>query len=549
MGMLPKKERKPKKEKEKLVQAPLFTSQLEHQELFQNPLHARLAVDSQITAARLAADSQITAVGRDDVEDVYAFPTDPGEGSQRLNHVSTIIASVGAPDLSQGIAKSVNYIPQKPPGESGSLAKIYPELAEKLEKIKPKVETKVKGKAKSSRTMNSLQTKIAQNKIKDKLKRNHESSASSQSQSPSSSFNSANSPGFHLNTSSPSVQVESPGNISVSDTKLVTLSEDISAKEKLTASSISLTTNSEQLRTPSITSLPGLPQLTQLNTLGFPGLNLSLGPFGLPLPTASDVEETLKQLAKVTPVPIEGALFTPEGAAGLIPRLPLAGLPAGAFIPTDLLTLHHLLRPQLGPQSGPPPPYPGTQNRTSATVSQVTSLPTVSVPAQVAVTEGRVVNQTKPVTAEQSTQCKQTVTSKYLPVSVPNIASNVSTRTTTTASIPVKSTESLKPSAVLPSALPPNSVKTSKSRTPRSKVSPVSKTRTPMALFSLPVSLAKPRKLRNVLSETAVKKIKTDSAIKYYRMHKRRKLDNHNLLVAGINCFYCFLYVLLILWK
>ena len=531
--MLPKKERKPKKEKEKTAPpAPMFVSQLEHQDIFQNPLRARLAVDSQITA-----------VGRDDVEDVYAFPTDPGEAAERLNHVNALVASVAVPDVSQGITKPVSYVPQKPPAESGSLAKIYPELAEKLEKIKPKVETKVKGKAKSSRTMNSLQTKIAQNRIKDKLKRNHESSASSQSQSPSSSFNSANSPGFHLSTSSLSVHVESPGNSPRADTKLITLSEDTSSKEKRTSSSISsMTTDSGQLSTPSITSLPGLPQglqqLTQLNSLGFPGLNLSLGPFGLPLPTANDVEETLKQLAKVSPVPMEGALFSPEGAAGLLPRLPLTGLPAGAYIPTDLLTLHHLLRPTLGPQSGPPPPYPGTQNGAPVTLSQITSLPSVSIP--VPVTEGRIVSQIKPVTAEQSTQCKQAVTPKHPPVPVSSI---VSSRTTTTASsVPVKSTESHKPSAGLPSGLPRNAVK-SKSRTPRSKVSPtVSKTRTPMALLSLPMTLTKPRKLRNILPETAVKKIKTESAIRYYRTHKRRKLENHNLLVSGIYMYHFLKY-------
>ena len=526
--MLPKRERKPKKEKEKPGTVPVFTGQLEHHDMFQNPLKARLGVDSQITA-----------VGRDDVEDVYAFPTDPGEVAERLNHVNTVVANVGVSDVSQGIPKPVSYVPQKPPAESGSLAKIYPELAEKLEKIKPKVETKVKGKAKSSRTMNSLQTKIAQNRIKDKLKRNHESSASSQSQSPSSSFNSANSPGFHLVTSSPSVHVESTGNSPLADTKNVTLSEDLSAKEKQTLSSVVSATDSVHLNPPSITSLPGLPQglpqLTQLNSLGFPGINLSLGPFGLPLPTASEVEETLKQLAKVSPVSMESALFSPEGAAGLVPRIPLTGLPPGTYIPTDLLTLHHLLRPTLGPQSGPPPPYPGTQNRTPVSLPQVTSLPSVSVPAHVPVTEGRNVSHIKSVIAEQSTQHKQAVTAKHAPSNI------VSSRTSTTASsIPLKSTttESQKLSSSQASGAPRNAVKSSKSRTPRSKLSPVSsKARTPMALLSVPLTLSKTRKLRNILPETSVKKIKTESAIKYYRTHKRRKLENHHLLVSGIYDF------------
>lgn len=531
LGMLPKKERKPKKEKDKdrVLQAQVFAAQLEHKELFQNQIRARIAADSvknQIASIQ-------NSVGRDDVEDIYAFPTDPGESNEKANRISTIITSVGLPDSSQGAGKTVSYLPHKSPGEtsssgSSSLAKIYPELAEKLEKIKPKLETKVKGKVKSSRTMNSLQTKIAQNKIKDKLKRNHESSASSQSQSPSSSFNSANSPGFHFRTSSPSVQAESPGNPMLSDSKISTVSEEISVKEKVTASSTLLTTDSPHLPTPSITPLPTLTQLNQLNSLGFPSLNLSFGQFGLPLPMAGDVEETLKQLAKVTHIPIEGALFPPEGAAGLIPRFPLAGLPAGALIPTaDLLTLHHLLRPALGPQSGPPPPYPGTQNRPPS-FPIVTPLPTVNIPSQPP--EEKAVNQINTVNIDQTKQCKQTEISKHTSTSVSNSTSTVSTQSTST--LPVKSTESRKMSIVPPASLPPNQVKPSKSRTPRSKVSPVSKNRTPMALLTLPITLAKTRKLKTILSETDVKKIKTESAIKYYMAHKKRKIDNHNLLVS-----------------
>ena len=52
-----------------------------------------------------------------------------------------------------------------------SIAKLYPELAEKLERVRTKTDPKAKTSTKSSRTMNRLQTKIAQNKIKDKLKK------------------------------------------------------------------------------------------------------------------------------------------------------------------------------------------------------------------------------------------------------------------------------------------------------------------------------------------------------------------------------------------
>ena len=68
--------------------------------------------------------------------------------------------------------------PIKRPGSSTPIAQLYPELAEKLERTRTKPEVKLKGDVKSksgqknSRTMNRLQTKIAQNKIKDKLKKN-----------------------------------------------------------------------------------------------------------------------------------------------------------------------------------------------------------------------------------------------------------------------------------------------------------------------------------------------------------------------------------------
>ena len=78
--------------------------------------------------------------------------------------------------------------PVKRPGSSTPIAQLYPELAEKLERTRSKPDVKLKGGdaknnnnsgsnnnsksgQKNSRTMNRLQNKIAQNKIKDKLKK------------------------------------------------------------------------------------------------------------------------------------------------------------------------------------------------------------------------------------------------------------------------------------------------------------------------------------------------------------------------------------------
>ena len=516
LGMLPKKERKPKKEKEKEreLQGAVLSAHLEQKHLFQNQIRSRLAVDSIKNQIALIQNS----VGRDDVEDVYAFPTDPGERSERINPVSTVITNSTIPTASAGIGmtKSVSVSAgDSTSSGSSSLAKMYPELAEKLEKIKPKLETKVKGKVKSSRTMNSLQTKIAQNKIKDKLKRNQESSASSQSQSPSSSFNSANSPGFHINTSSPSVQQsESPATPVMTSQKVSSASEDISAKNKVTVAA-SLVTDSAHPRTTSITTLPTITQINPLNSFNFPNVNFNFGHFGIPLPTASDVQETLKQLAKTTHIPLEAALFSPEGA-GLVPRLPIAGLPAGTLIPTaDLLTLHHLLRPQL---SGPPPPYPGTQPRPSFPL--LTSVPTLNVPNQQS--DEKRVNQT---IVSKEEQTKSSELTKQKSVSLSQSSSTVTTH----------SVSSVKPSVSASQSTTSNPVKTPKTRAARSRVSPASRSSkaTTMAMYSLPVTLGKPRKLKNVLSETDVKRIKTESAKNFYRIHKKRRLENHNFLVSG----------------
>ena len=66
--------------------------------------------------------------------------------------------------------------PLKKPGSATPIAQLYPELAEKLERSRTKPEVKLKADVKTkvpknSRTMNRLQTKIAQNKIKDKLRK------------------------------------------------------------------------------------------------------------------------------------------------------------------------------------------------------------------------------------------------------------------------------------------------------------------------------------------------------------------------------------------
>lgn len=203
LGMLPKKEKKQKPPKQPTVQQ---MPMLPREKL---PFKDRVSRfnSSKINCAPPGNDlrrlskvlkSDVFNAETEDVDDPYAFP-DPGGEEKTKTTVNTILPSSSPYHEAPLSVGSQGSHGSKSPGDGGmgvsSIAKLYPELAEKLEKIKPKFDTgnksKEKGKAKSSRTMNRLQTKIAQNRIKDKLKRNQESN--SQSQSPCYNFNSSSS--------------------------------------------------------------------------------------------------------------------------------------------------------------------------------------------------------------------------------------------------------------------------------------------------------------------------------------------------------------------
>lgn len=135
----------------------------------------------------------------EDLDDPYAFPdSEPVKLAQSpvqsgppsltesppVNHVT--VNNVGTNAVTTpnaGTEKgSISKVPTPENSNHGiqatvPMAKLYPELAEKLERARGKPEVKLKQESKSkssrsSRTMNQLQTKIAQNKIKDKLKKN-----------------------------------------------------------------------------------------------------------------------------------------------------------------------------------------------------------------------------------------------------------------------------------------------------------------------------------------------------------------------------------------
>ncbi|XP_041371810.1 INO80 complex subunit D-like [Gigantopelta aegis] len=159
LGMLPRKERKPKKEKETNT-------------VLDNRLPFRDRMKSKNNMTKLKSEMlRNKEISLDDPDDPYAFP-DPVKDTPLVNN-----QTVGGLPLNEALNSPV--LQSKPTqGGTSSIARLYPELAEKLEKIRPKIEPRVvkeKGRIRSSRTMNKLQTKIAQNKIKDKLRKSQES--------------------------------------------------------------------------------------------------------------------------------------------------------------------------------------------------------------------------------------------------------------------------------------------------------------------------------------------------------------------------------------
>ena len=555
LGKVPKKERKPKNPRSSLAQYPsAHVGAMSDPGLLQNKLKPRLmegTVKEKVTGSSFSTSIE-------DADDVYAFPADSVD--KQTKNFTALVPNVGNISIvgpSSGNS-SYNAAPKNSndtnSGQS-SLAKIYPELAEKLEKIKPKVEAKVKGKVKSSRTMNSLQTKIAQNKIKDKLKRTQSSSnASSQSQSPSHSFIS-NSPGYHISTSSPNPTVSSPATP-------VQQNCVVSSEQKTVPLCVSQPRSvSNQYKAP---SLPSLSNLNLLNGLNLQTLNLSLEQLGLPVPTVSDIEQTLKQLAKAANIPLDGSTLSDERTTQLNSKVPVGTNSAPMIIPPVQT---------FSPQSGPPPPYPGI-HKTVSTVktTQQTSPVKQSLPAghQIipistpSINSPPVVN-TPLVTRNLVSGSSQSEAS----TSVPTISSALSSPpavaaaslTSITASFPsfpsnmhpkltlLTSSQSLgssetahvpkepvKQSPVKQTLPSPNVQQQVKNKLVKSKSrarNPSSASKRPVPPLALPMAVVKPRKLRKVLDENEVKTLKTKSAISLYNRNMKRKIDQHYLIYSG----------------
>ena len=140
-------------------------------------LDSKLSLSDRLIKSRLSLLQRNKSVTQDpihDPDDPYAFPdvpdTKPSPPNKAASQSPAHATAAPCPEVVSSPA-TTNHKPVSACDGVSTMAKLYPELVEKLERTKFKCEPKAKGSAKTSRTLNRLQNKIAQNKIKDKLKK------------------------------------------------------------------------------------------------------------------------------------------------------------------------------------------------------------------------------------------------------------------------------------------------------------------------------------------------------------------------------------------
>ena len=265
-------------------------------------------------------ESAGVAVTTPPVSTVQASPQHPPPAESPGNHV-------GLRPLENGTASLDVCASSLPSGTIAiPIAKLYPELAEKLEKarVKPDVRIKLENKisktsSKSSRTMNRLQTKIAQNKIKDKLKKTQTRISQDQSTeslspvhipaSPSSGSSQATIP-----LASPTVDVETP----MSDLEVTNggISPGVSVGASLAVTTVMQTPPTLATFLPSSTasSVPWMTSLSESQSLPA-AVSAYMSPAytaGVPPPSSlpSDTPPATAPAATLTPT-IPSTLTTP----------------------------------------------------------------------------------------------------------------------------------------------------------------------------------------------------------------------------------------------
>lgn len=545
LGMLPKKERKKKPEKE--PQREKDTEYFQDRErdkqessnsiLLENRLsfQDRIKIKSKYSNTKLKPEV-VRGSSIDDPDDPYAFPPDPvSDSCTKSNCLSPPQLPVDMLVLNSAISSTaLNCSTRSPaPGESTapatSIAKMYPELAEKLERIKPKNEPKLKGKVKSSRTMNQLQTKIAQNKIKDKMKRNQESSCHSHSQSPSNGFSPSPSQGYDC------ISLTSAGHSPVA-------APAISHPQPFTS-------NRTSPQMDPILSHNDPLQVVPPDFMGF--AHLAQNPLfhhPLPPPYVSTTSSALvspnlphpplyqfpspTQPQQTPPPPLVSPHSHPP--SNLLPPPPPSpsthtGIPHSIPYPGHELPFSHhpkplALEPSLPPLPPPPLPLPTQTQQTLSIQTSVSNFlqqspkcsPHVPPPPSPAPLP------TFPVSLPQH------VPLLNLPATTTHVTSTITTSSSSSSTISSTSVTSVIPTtSVTSTELKPPLTSTcsttsmpARSSASQSHIYPT---------FTLPVARTRPRKAKNILMEKeAHRKLQLESAVKYYSYYVRRRIMNHS---------------------
>lgn len=539
LGMLPRKEKKQKKDK-------ISENMLSDVKIpFQDRVKSRFNIN------KLQNDSILNSKSADDPDDPYAFPDPSVDSAEDKNKIITTVVQPNTPSPAGGSPSPAHQSLAKSPGDSNGsscIAKFYPELAEKLEKIKPKTEIMklkdIKGKDKSSRTMNSLQTRIAQNRIKSKRRGTQESPSQSHSQSPlgksplhPGSINNVYS-GFanHMDfeksqrtppaynhfdnsptepqksaTSVPGIELKRPPpnyfkqpfervqHVSRVDSPIVTSEEKICKAPTIVSSQpVQSVTHSVPLDVPHGTPLQSLP--------GMPGKASVPNAPSMPSSLQTNVPNAFNlDFSNPSVLPTNFAAFLTKNPflATLPPHL-LASLNQQQtpvpFINLNSTTAGGKINPSIGGEKMIPPAQPSPQQE----------------------------NMSLPVRPPPPLLSPSGITTTF-----PTVCGGSTTTTSVTFTAP---SPQIRP--------PPPPYSSAVGHQTKNKV-PVAGTGTSKTTYTKPVlsvipsvspSLmsAKPSKLKRVLPEKDIdKKIKNDMARKYYKDYVKRKIYNHSLLKAG----------------
>lgn len=518
LGMLPRKEKKLKKDKN------IENIPADVKIPFQDRVKSRFNIN------KLQNDIALHSNPTDDPDDPYAFPDSSGDAK-----IVTTVVQPTTPSSAGDSPSSANQVFAKSPGDScssgSSIAKFYPELAEKLEKIKPKNDSlkllKDKGKDKSSRTMNSLQTRIAQNRIKSKRRGTQESSSQSQSplhglgKSPlyQGSLNDLYSGfGNHIDMERPQKTPPAYNN-----------HFDVSPSEPQKSANVP---GIELKRPPPSYFRQPLDRVPGVPSVNSPVVSMEEKLIGNP-PTMSTIPSTQPVNHCV---PMEIPHGTPlQSLPGISSRMPIPNAFSLDLPPTSVLPN---IAAYLSAVQAKNPYLTGLPAHLLSQIQQPT-VPFINLNSPTATGNlGQNVVKKPSVNASIPSANANRQLPPPPPILSPSGVTNVFPTvcggpTTTTSVTYTAATQQIRPppppySSAVAHALnkpPITSVATSKPPKPLLNVMP-----------SVAVSLmsAKPAKLKHVLSESQVnKKIRSEMAKKYYNAYLKRKIYNHSLLKAG----------------